>query len=775
MGKKNRKNKDPFYAREAEKYQNPIPSREFIIEFLEKRGLPARRGEIIEALNIESDEQKEALRRRLRAMERDGQIIFTRGGGYGLVDRMNLVHGRVSGHKDGYGFVIPEDGSPDLFLNAYQMRAVFDGDRVIVRIVSIDRKGRREAEIVDVLERSSSEIVGRYFIEQGNGVVIPENQKNSQNILIQKGQEKDAKEGQYVVARIIAYPTLRTQAIGQISEVIGDHMAPGMEIDVAIRSFNLPYLWPDTVSQEIEQFQEYVSDSDKTDRVDLRDKLFITIDGEDAKDFDDAVCCEAIPRGGWRLYVAIADVSHYVKPYTALDQEAQKRGNSVYFPARVIPMLPEILSNGLCSLKPNQDRLALVCKMELSKTGAVKHYEFLEAVIHSKARMTYTNVTKILVQQNKTLLRQYKEVLPNLEKLYQLYHILIDKRKTRGALEFETVETRVIYGKNRKIEAIVPTERTDAHKLIEECMLIANVCAAKFLIEHLPHGLFRVHEGPPESKLADLRKFLLELGLVLKSRKQPLPKDYAELIRSIQERPDKRLIQTVLLRSLAQAVYSPEKMGHFGLAYDHYTHFTSPIRRYPDLVVHRLIRSILRHKPLNLSHAELTHIGEHCSMTERRADEATRDVVFWLKCEFMQDKVGEEFDGIITGVAGFGIFVELENVYIEGLVHVTGLGPDYFHFDAVKHRLLGERTRIMYRIGDRVRIRVVRVLLDDRKIDFELVSVPQVKKSRKKLAKDTSQPNRTKKSAKKTPKAKVKAAKSAKKPKPKKKALSKKK
>lgn len=735
MAKRSKKNKDPFYTREAEKYKNPVPSREYIMEYLQKRGKPARRAEIMMALGVTDEEGQEAIRRRLRAMERDGQLIFNRAGGYGLVEKMDLVRGRVIGHKEGYGFVIAEDGSSDIFLNAYQMRAVFDGDRVLVRITHIDRKGRLEGEIVEVLERTTSELVGRYFVEKNVGIVIPENQKISQDILIPKGQEKNAKDGQYVIVRIVSYPTVRSQPVGQIIEVIGNHMAPGMEIDVAIRSFGLPHHWPDAVIEETQKLTEQVSEQDKSNRLDLRDKNFITIDGEDAKDFDDAVFCEALPQGGWRLYVAIADVSFYVKNKSAIETEAKNRGNSVYFPARVIPMLPEILSNGLCSLKPNVDRLALVCETTLDKNGVIKRYSFHEAVIHSKARMTYTNVSKILVHKNKTLLRQYQDVLKNLNNLFELYQILLEKRKKRGALDFETVESRVIFDSKRKIQSIVPLERTEAHRLIEECMLVANVCAAKFLIKNEVPGLFRIHEGPPETKLNDLRKFLLEFKLNLKGIKKPKPKDFAEILEHIKNRPDSRLIQTVLLRSLSQAIYSPSQIGHFGLAYDNYTHFTSPIRRYPDLIVHRLIKSILHKKTLSLSETELGEIGDHCSMTERRADAATRDVLFWLKCEFMRDKVGEEFQGIITGVTSFGLFVELEDIYIEGLIHIASLENDYFHFDPIKQRLIGERTRKCFRLADRVKIRVVRVALDERKIDFELINIPAKKtisKSKKK-------------------------------------------
>lgn len=729
MAKRKKKYQDPFAEREAEKYPNPIPSREYILEYLRTRGQPARRAEIIAELGLKKEDECEALRRRLRAMERDGQLIFTRSGGYGLVEKMNLVAGRVIGHRDGYGFLVPDDASKDLYLSAHQMRMVFDNDRALVRVKNIDRKGRREGEIVEVLERNTPELVGRFFIENGIAFVAPENRRITQDILIPSDQQSNASDGQYVLVSITTPPTARNQAIGSIKEVIGNHMAPGMEIDVAIRTYGLPYIWPEEVNTEIANLTEFVSEPDKKNRVDLRNKAFVTIDGEDAKDFDDAVYCEKRKGGGWILYVAIADVSHYVKQDTALDEEAKIRGNSVYFPGRVIPMLPEILSNGLCSLKPLTDRLSIVCKMSISKAGKMLDFDFFEAVIHSKARMTYTNVAAILVQNNKTRQKQYQKILPDLQNLYDLYLTLRKKRTARGALDFDTVETKVVFGPGRKIKEIVPVERNEAHKLIEECMLLANVAAAIFLEDNDISSLYRVHEGPGEEKLTDLRKFLAELNLGLRGGKQPQPKDYAALINEIAERTDKHLIQTVLLRSLSQAVYSPDNKGHFGLAYEAYTHFTSPIRRYPDLIVHRAIRHLLKKKSTKrfYNFNTMEQLGEHCSITERRADEATRDVLDWLKCEYMQDQVGKDFDGIITGVTGFGLFIELKNIYVEGLLHVTSLPNDYYVFDSIKHRLRGERTGMSYRLADPIRVKVLRVDLDNKKIDFELVATKKTK------------------------------------------------
>lgn len=712
--------KDPFFQREAQKYSNPIPSREFIMRFLEEKGRPVSRESLIRALELENDEeQQEALRRRLIAMERDGQIMSNRKGSYALVDKLELIKGRVEGHKEGFGFVIPEDGGNDIFLTPKQMRAVFPGDKVLVRINNVDRRGRREGFIAEVLEHNTQHIVGRYFVDGGIAFVSPSNKDFTQDVLIPPGQEAAAKHGQVVIAEIVAQPTARRQPMGRIIEVLGDHMAPGLEIQVAIRAYGLPHEWPKEVLEEIGPLKEEVAEQDKKGRTDLRDLPLVTIDGEDAKDFDDAVYCEK-RKEGWRLIVAIADVSHYVKPGTALDKEAYNRGNSVYFPAQVIPMLPEILSNGLCSLRPNVDRLALVCEVMLSNDGKITRSTFFSAVIRSRARLTYTEVAKAIANQKTNI---EASLLPHLKELNKLYQVLKKQRSLRGALEFETVETRIIFGENRKIERIVPVQRNDAHKIIEECMLVANVAAARFLQQNKMATLFRVHQGPKPEKLENLKDFLKGFGLKLSGGDDPTPLDYARLIQRIEGRADEHLIQTVLLRSLSQAIYTPLNDGHFGLAYETYAHYTSPIRRYPDLLVHRAIYHVLARKPKKdfpYDHPAMERMGEHCSMTERRADEATRDASLWLKCEYMQDKLGAEFDGIISGVTGFGVFVELKDIYVEGLLHITSLKNDYYSFDPAKHRLKGKRTNMMYRLGDPIRVQVARVNVDDKEIDFEL-------------------------------------------------------
>jgi len=742
---------DPEAAREAEKYENPIPSRELILSHLAERGAPASREQLVEEFGLHTDDQLEALRRRLRAMERDGQLIYTRRGTYAPVDKLDLICGRISGHRDGFGFLVPDDGSDDLFLSPAQMRLVFDRDRALVRVAGFDRRGRREGSIVEVIERAHESIVGRYYEENGIGFVVADNPKIQQEVLVTPGRTKNARVGQFVEIKITHWPTSRFQPQGDIVEVIGNYMAPGMEIDVALRSYDIPHVWPEAVIKEARKLKPEVEEKDKEKRIDLRHLPFVTIDGEDARDFDDAVYCEKnssrwkLFSGGWKLYVAIADVSHYVKVGSALDAEATERGNSVYFPERVVPMLPEELSNGLCSLNPHVDRLAMVCEMSMSKSGQLVDYQFYEAVIHSHARLTYNKVSYMLEDpkgsEGKALRSEYKEILPHLKQLYALYQVLLAARHERGAIDFETQETRIIFGEDRKIDEIRPTQRNDAHKLIEECMLAANVATAQFMQKHEIPSLYRVHDGPPQERLEKLKAFLGELGLSLqrgKSKDGPSPKDYQKLLESIRERPDYHLIQTVMLRSLSQAVYSSDNNGHFGLNYEAYTHFTSPIRRYPDLLVHRAIRSVIRSKAdtphvrragatimprariYPYDEAALEKLGEQCSMTERRADEATRDVVNWLKCEFMQDRVGETFAGVITAVTGFGIFVELRDIYVEGLVHVTALPADYYHFDPVHHRLSGERSGRSFRLGDSVEVKVMRVDLDERKIDFEL-------------------------------------------------------
>jgi len=722
--KKNRaaRAQDPHRTREAKKYENPIPSREYIMEQLAAHGAPLNMAAIAERLNLTSDDDLEALRRRLNAMERDGQLVRNRRGGFCLVNAKDLIAGRVIGHPDGFGFLKPDDGKEDLFLSPRQMRQLLHGDRAVVRVVGVDHRGRKEGAVVEVLERANRQVVGRLYLEARVGFVVPDNKRIHQDIVIPEVDLGTARHGQMVVAEIIEQPTKRGQPIGRIAEVLGEHMAPGMETDVAIRTHDLPVEWPEAVEAEVATLGTEVPEQAKEGRVDLRKLPLVTIDGADARDFDDAVYCEAKPKG-WKLLVCIADVSSYVAPGSALDAEARVRGNSVYFPDRVIPMLPEVLSNGLCSLNPGVDRLCMCCELYVNRKGEITRSRFYEAVMRSHARLTYDQVAAMLVEGDPQLCVEHADLLPHLHELYALYQVLHGARSARGAIDFDTTETRIEFNQEHKVERIVPVHRNDAHRLIEECMLAANVAAARMLLRKRQPALYRIHEGPPNDKLADLREFLREFALELPGGEKPSARDYADLLESVRERPEARLIQTVMLRSLSQAVYSNENSGHFGLGFPAYTHFTSPIRRYPDLVVHRAIKHQLSGAPreeFEHSVPELQVLGESCSATERRADEATRDVLSWLKCEFMMDKLGESFDGIITSVTSFGIFVELDDIYVDGLVHITALDHDYYHFDPVGHRLTGERSGMVYRLGDQVRVKVAAVNLDDRKIDFVL-------------------------------------------------------
>ena len=716
---------DPEFEIERTQYDHPLPSRNYILQILTEQGVPVSFDRLCELLDI-ADFERESFVRRLGAMARDAQLLQNRRNDWLIPDKADLIKGKVQGHPDGFGFLVREPGGnsgADLFLPDKEMAKVLHGDQVIARIVGVDRKGRPEGKIVEVTERANTRIVGRVLQEHGVTFVVAENRRISQDILIappEKGDKKALrpKTGQVVMVQIIEQPSKQSQPIGRIVEILGNYADPGMEIEIALRKHDLPFEFSKEAEAQAKKLPDAVRKSDWKDREDITQLPLVTIDGETARDFDDAVYCEKHGKG-YRLIVAIADVSHYVTEASALDQTALERGNSVYFPRRVIPMLPEKLSNGLCSLNPQVERLCMVCDMNISATGTIRHYRFYPAVMWSHARLTYTEVAAALYDKDAVALEKVGPLRPWLENLDALYRVLAKAREKRGAIDFETVETRMIFDDHGKIERIEPYERNDAHRIIEECMLAANVCASDFLKEHEHPALYRVHEGPTPERLDKLRNFLGTFGLQLSGGEDPQAKDYAKLIDKIKDRPDKQLLQTVMLRSLKQAIYSPDNVGHFGLAYESYTHFTSPIRRYPDLLIHRAIKAVLAHRRYDSINWE--SVGLACSATERRADEATRDVEAWLKCWYMQDRVGEVFTGSISSVVPFGIFVALDTVFVEGLVHVSDLGRDYFHFDEKQHAMVGERTGARYRLSDRISVQLVRVNLDQNKIDFRLV------------------------------------------------------
>jgi ribonuclease R len=758
-----------------------IPSREEILGILRTATEPKDMSSIALALGVDPDEL-DGLTRRLNAMERDGQIKPNRSGHYQLAHLPNFIEGRVSSHRDGYGFLIPDDGSDDVFLPEKEMQKVLHGDRVQARIAGTDRRGRPEGSIVEVVARANTHVIGRLLNENGVWIIVPEDKRIGQDILL-AGSPGKAKTGQVVSVELTEQPSRYTQPVGKIVEILGDIDDPGMEIEIAVRKYGVPHEFSEAAKKLATKLPSEVRPADLADRVDLRDVPLVTIDGEDARDFDDAVYCEPLKIGrskGFRLIVAIADVSHYVKPGDAIDDDALERSTSVYFPRRVIPMLPEKLSNGLCSLNPAVDRLTLVCDAVITAKGEIKAYQFYPAVIHSAARLTYTEVAAILGNTKGPEAARRPALVPHLLHLYDVFQALLQARQARGAIDFETTETYIVCNAAGKIEQILPRTRNDAHRLIEECMLAANVCAADLLERHKHPGVYRVHAGPTKEKLTQLRTFLKQLGLHLGGGDTPSASDYAEVLSKIKARPDAVLLQTMLLRSMQQAVYSPDNIGHFGLSYEAYAHFTSPIRRYPDLLTHRAIKAILqgkRYDPKGIDTSVLNTtlspaarkmqaedkakgkkkhegdlaiweaLGIHCSANERRADEASRDVEAWLKCYFIRDKLGEEFTGTISGVAAFGIFVQLDALFIEGLVHVTELGADYFQYDEARHELRGERTGIRYQLTDRVTVQVSRVDLDARKIDLRLVNEPGIKTLLKNEARraDSEQPGRDKK------------------------------
>ena len=719
---KTKRNTDPHADREASRYESPLPSRELVLATLTEQGIPLSVEQLYLLLDI-GNQERDIFNKRLNAMEREGQIIKNRKGALCIADKIDLIAGVVQGHPDGFGFLIPDDktklNGEDLFLSPKEMSQLMHGDRAMVRMAGLDRKGRPEGKLVEVLERRTQKLVGRVLRTNGVTIVAAEDKRINQDILIPYHLDMNAKSGQVVMIELTEQPSSHAQPMGKVVEILGNYADSGMEIEIALRKHKLPHEFSKDAVQQAEAYPRLVQPQDYKDRIDSRDMPLITIDGETARDFDDAVYAE--PQGkGWRLVVAIADVSFYVKPNDPLDKGAFERGNSVYFPRRVIPMLPEALSNGLCSLNPDVERLCMICDMQVDGAGIVKQYKFYPSVMRSKARMTYTKVHEILQNPEGELAQEYAWLVPHLNDLQSVYKLMLSQREKRGAIEFESSETMMMFNDDGKIDQIVPVTRNEAHRIIEECMLAANVCAANFLSKNEHPALYRIHESPTPEKLELLRGFMGEFGFGVGGGDTPHAKDYGKLLAQIRTRPDAQLLQTVLLRSMMQAVYSPDNVGHFGLAYDAYAHFTSPIRRYPDLLIHRAINAVLNGDKYKAG--DWTQLGLHCSMTERRADDATRDVTNWLKCFYMQDKIGEVFEGTVAGVTSFGLFVALDGVYVEGLLHVTELGNDYFHYDKGRHEMAGERTGVRYRLGDRLTIKVVRVDLETTKIDFTLVT-----------------------------------------------------
>ncbi|HGL9549596.1 TPA: ribonuclease R, partial [Neisseria gonorrhoeae] len=725
----NLREKDPFLSREKQRYEHPLPSREWIIELLERKGVPSKIESLARELSITEDEYV-FFERRLKAMARDGQVLINRRGAVCAADKLDLVKCRVEAHKDGFGFAVPlmpmDEG--DFVLYERQMRGVMHGDTVTVRPAGIDRRGRREGTVLDIVERAQSKVVGRFYMDRGVAILEPEDKRLNQSIVLEPDGVARFKpeSGQVIVGKIEVYPEQNRPAVAKIIEVLGDYADSGMEIEIAVRKHHLPHRFSEACAKSAKKIPDHVRKSDLKGRVDLCDLPLVTIDGETARDFDDAVFAEKVGRN-YRLVVAIADVSHYVRPDDAIDADAQERSTSVYFPRRMIPMLPENLSNGICSLNPDVERLCMVCDMVVTYAGNIKEYRFYPAVMRSHARLTYNQVWKWL---SDGIGNPHKA---QIDTLYKLFKILQKKRLARGAVEFESVETQMIFDDNGKIEKIVPVVRNDAHKLIEECMLAANVCAADFLLKNKHTALFRNHLGPTPEKLATLREQLGLLGLQLGGGDNPSPKDYAALAEQFKGRPDAELLQVMMLRSMQQAVYEPHCEGHFGLAYEAYAHFTSPIRRYPDLTVHRAIKAVLNRKTYT-PNKSWQALGVHTSFCERRADDAGRDVENWLKTYYMRDKVGEIFEGKISGVANFGIFVTLDDIHIDGLVHISDLGEDYFNFRPEIMAIEGERSGIRFNMGDRVAVRVARADLDDGKIDFVLIAGESGRRRKVKLS-----------------------------------------
>jgi len=743
----------------------PMSFRFQLVQLIIDRMAPIAIDDICRYFDLNDKKSRMAIKLRLKRLQNQGVLLKDIKERYGIAKEINLVVGRVSGNANGYGFLVMDNGEQDIYLHHKQMRKVLHGDHVLARVKSIDNRGRKKGEIIEVLITTSSQerkIIGYYHYENGLGFVEPDDSRFGRNISIPKDRSYGAMEGDIVVVKIIGHPIQWNHAVGEVVEVLGKVMEPGIETQIAIKKFEIPSEWSDAVRSQLHIISRQLSKvSPRKERRDLRNLKLVTIDGIDARDFDDAVYCEPSTYG-WRLLVAIADVSHYVTAGSPLDTEALNRGNSIYFPNTVVPMLPQELSNGICSLHPKQDRYCVVCDMEINQEGEVITYEFYSAVMHSYARLTYEITNAIVYQKDTQQRAAWSEIVPHLDDLYQLYCCLDRRRRDRGTVEFEFPEPFIEFDSKYRISRISVKSKNIAYKVIEECMLAANVCAAQFLKENIRQGniqgetIYRNHEGPRTDVLVNLRKFLSSLGLTLEGGDEPKVEHYADLVNLVSDKPEiSSIVQSMLLRSLGQAIYSTKGNGHFALAFPIYTHFTSPIRRYSDLVIHRQIKSVISKSPkaeASLSNVDIAEVAKHCSYTERRAEDATRDVIVWLKAQYMQDKVGKEFEGVISSVKEFGIFVQLNEIFVDGLVHVKSLGNDYYHFDPLHFQLIGERTAQRYRLGDAVKVVVARVDLFDSKIDLELATKGHSKIRKTTVLKRRKNDKQTKQKAKKSKK-----------------------
>ena len=700
---------DPHYHREAEKYESPIPSREHILSFIQVK--PHSKHQLFDLLELE-DSQKKPLARRLKAMVRDKQLSCNKQGVYRPFSNRGLLKGTIIANPKGFGFVALDKGGKDLRLSQKQMQLVFHGDRVKVRLLN----KRLDAEVVEVIE-SVKTLVGRLHTDTKIPYVVVDDKRIKHNIRVTELID-GCEDNQVVVVEILTSPTLESEATGKIVEILGGFLDEGVEVDSALYRHKIPNDFSELAAIEADKLPSKVLAKDKKSRVNVTHIPLITIDGEDSRDFDDAVYAEAT-KDGWKLYVAIADVSHYISEGSALDDDAIERGNSVYFPHRVVPMLPEAISNGLCSLNPDVERLCMICEINIDSLGELLDYQFYPAVMLSHARLTYTKVSDILQSKSSKLRDEYAGVIDNIESLFGLYKTLRISRQKRGVMDFDRIESQIIFNDNGKIDNIVARSRNDAHKLIEECMLMANQASAKFLQKHDEDFLYRIHPKPTAEKIEVTRQFLSAVGLTLEGGVSPESRDFAKVLKDAKGRDDENIIKTVVLRTMKQAVYTPANEGHFGLAFDDYTHFTSPIRRYPDLLVHRAIKRVLKKQARSPS-KRMSEMGEHLSMTERRADDASRDVEQWLKCEYMRDKVGEEYSGVISGVAGFGFFVELSDIFVEGMIALRDLKDDYYVYDDIHHQLKGQRAGRVFRLGDSIKVQIASVSLDERRISFVL-------------------------------------------------------